>query len=130
MPRKKSPTLTEAELRLMKILWEKGEGTVNDVVNALPSNQPLAYKTVLTILRILEQKGYLEHNKQSRAFVYYPIVEREEARRHAVKDMVSRFFDDSPELLVLRILEDEDIELSVLSQLKETIQKRQSEVSQ
>ena len=127
MPRKKSPTLTEAELRLMKILWEKGQGTVKDVVNALPADHPLAYKTVLTILRILEQKGYLKHTKRSRAFVYYPVVARDEARRHAVKDMVSRFFDDSPELLVLRILEDEQIELSELSRLKEIIQKRQSE---
>lgn len=127
MPRKKSPTLTEAELRLMKILWDKGKGTVSDVVNALPDDHPLAYKTVLTILRILEQKGYLKHTKQSRAFVYYPIVARDDARRHAVKDMVIRFFDDSPELLVLRILEDEQIDLSELARLKETIQNRQSE---
>ena len=130
MPRQKSPTLTEAESRLMSILWNKGKGTVSDVVNALPADQPKAYKTVLTILRILEQKGYLKHTKRSRAFVYHPVVEREEARLHAVKDMVSRFFDDSPELLVLKILEDEQIEFSELSRLKEAIQKRQSEESQ
>ncbi len=130
MPRQKSPTLTEAELRLMSILWNKGKGTVSDVVNALPADQPKAYKTVLTILRILEQKGYLKHTKRSRAFVYYPVVERDEARLHAVKDMVSRFFDDSPELLVLRILEDEQIASKELSRLKEMIEKRQSEESQ
>ena len=129
MPRKKSPTLTEAELRLMKILWEKGRATVNDVVKVLPPDQPLAYKTVLTVLRILEQKGYLKHTKQSRAFVYYPVVERDEARSRAIKDIVSRFFDDEPELLVLKILEDEQINLSELSQLKQMIQERKSEVS-
>ena len=63
MPRKKSKTLTEAELKLMDILWAKGEGTVQDVVDALSVRESLAYTTVLTFLRILEKKGYLKHRK-------------------------------------------------------------------
>jgi predicted transcriptional regulator len=122
MPRKKSPTLTEAELRLMDILWEKGNATVNDVVSALPPEQPLAYTTVLTMLRILEQKGYLRHEKQSRAFVYFPVIGRDEARLSAVREVVSRFFNNSPELLVLNILEHEKIDAQELARLKQMIQ--------
>ena len=130
MPPRKSTTLTTAELRLMKILWDLGQGTVNDVVQALPNDdQLLAYKTVLTMLRILEQKGYLRHTKQSRAFVYHPIVSREEANGQVIKDILHRFFDNSPEKLVLRILEDEEIDFSELMQMKDMIRQQKEEVS-
>ncbi len=70
MPPKKSNTLTEAELRLMKILWRQGESAVTDLVAAMPEGEPLAYNSVLTTIRILEQKGYVEHRQEGRAFVY------------------------------------------------------------
>jgi len=70
----------------------------------------------------------LKHKKQSRAFVYYPVVGRDEARRSAVKDVVSRFFNNSPELLVLNILEDEQIDTEELSRLKKMIPKNQEEL--
>ena len=73
MARKKSATLTEAELRLMDIVWEKGKATVGDVVEALPGRTPLAYNTVLTTMRILEQKGYLKHEENGRAYVYQAV---------------------------------------------------------
>ncbi len=123
MPRRKSRTLTEAELKLMDILWEKGEGTVQDVLDALSERESLAYTTVLTILRILERKGYLKHRKVSRAFVYYPVVKRNEASRSAVKDIMRKFFDDSPELLVLSVIENERIDADELSRLKNMIEK-------
>jgi len=66
--RKKSRTLTEAELRLMEVLWEKGRATVGDVTNSLGS-PPIAYNTVLTTMRILEQKGFVRHEEEGRAFV-------------------------------------------------------------
>ena len=111
MARKKSPNLTEAELRLMDVLWEKGEATVSEVAAALPEELGLAYNTVLTTMRILEEKGFLRHTKakDSRAFVYRPVVGREEASRSAVRYLVSRFFRNSPELLVLNLLEDEEL---------------------
>lgn len=121
MARKKSPTLTEAELRLMEVLWDKGSATVSDVVDGLPKRLSLAYSTVLTTLRILEQKGYVRHTEEGRAFVYHPLVNRSEARRSAIKYMMSRFFNDSPELLVLNILENEDIDADELKRLKEMI---------
>lgn len=121
MARKKSPTLTEAEVRLMEVLWEREEATVGDVLEALQSPQGPAYTTVLTTMRILEKKGYIRHRKQGRAFLYAPVVDRETARRSVVKYMVSRFFDDSPELLVLNLLENEQLDAEELTRLKQMI---------
>ena len=123
MARQKSATLTEAELRLMEILWERGAATVNDVADALPGHAPLAYSTVLTTLRILERKGYIGHKKQGRAFVYEPVVDRSQASRSALRYLLRRFFRNSPELLVLNILEDEQIDPRELQRLKGLIEK-------
>lgn len=121
MARKKTPTLTEAELRVMLAVWEEGEATVNDVVEAMPPDDRPAYNTVLTIMRILEQKGYLQHTKQGRAHVYRPIVSRGQARSQVVRHMVRSFFNDSPELLVLSILENEKLTPEELERLKQMI---------
>ena len=120
MARKKSPNLTEAELRLMDVVWDKGTATVGEVAEALPRELGLAYNTVLTTLRILEEKGYLEHSKakERRAFVYRAVVGREEASRSAVRYVVSRFFRNSPELLVLNLLEDEELSAKELGRIR------------
>ncbi|MGA3078174.1 MAG: BlaI/MecI/CopY family transcriptional regulator [Bryobacteraceae bacterium] len=120
MARKQSPTLTEAELPIMDILWQKGSAVVTDVVVGL-ANSAVAYNTVLTTLRILERKGYVRHTKEGRAFVYHPVVERGEASRKAVRNLVKRFFQDSPELLILNVLEDEQLAESELDRLKRLI---------
>ena len=120
MARKQSPTLTEAELPIMEILWLKGSAVVTDVVGAL-SNSVVAYNTVLTTLRILERKGSVRHTKEGRAFVYHPVVERGEASRKAVRNLLKRFFQDSPELLILNVLEDEQLDESELNRLKRLI---------
>ena len=106
MPPRKSETLTEAELRLMDVLWQKGSATVQQVLDALPEKSALAYNSVLTTIRVLENKGYLEHVKDGRAHIYRPIMEREEATRSEIRHLVSRFFKNSHELLVLNVLED------------------------
>ncbi|HTT61498.1 MAG TPA: BlaI/MecI/CopY family transcriptional regulator [Bryobacteraceae bacterium] len=120
MARKQSPTLTEAELPIMEILWQKGSAVVTDVVAGL-SSSPVAYNTVLTTLRILERKGYVRHTKEGRAFVYHPVVERSEASRKAVRNLVQRFFQNSPELLILNVLGDEQLDESELAKLKRLI---------
>ncbi len=125
MARRRSPTLTDAELRLMDILWEKGASTVSDVVEALPRRLSLAYSTVLTTLRILERKGYVTHEKHGRAFVYHPVVGRKEASRKEVRHLLSRFFDNSPELLVLNVLENEEIDSAELKRLKKMVEESQ-----
>ncbi len=121
MPPKKSNTLTEAELRLMKILWRRGESAVNDLVAAMPEGETLAYNSVLTTIRILEQKGYVEHRQEGRAFVYRPCVAEQEASRTEVRHLMSRFFGDSRERLLLSLLGDEGISAKELERLKEAI---------
>ncbi|MFQ5793913.1 MAG: BlaI/MecI/CopY family transcriptional regulator [Candidatus Bipolaricaulia bacterium] len=127
MTRPRSPILTEGELRLMNILWDKGAATVREVANALPEDQSLAYTTVLTTLQTLEKKGFLRHEKQDqdRAFIYHPVVDRNEARRSAVRYIVSRFFNGSPELLVLNILEHEELDSQELQYLKQLLEEEE-----
>lgn len=122
MPPRKSATLTEAELRLMDVLWQKGQATVQEVLGALPDRPPLAYNSVLTIIRILERKGYVRHMKQGRAHVYEPVVERQEATRSEVRRLVRRFFQNSHELLVLNIIEDDSIDAEELKRLREMLE--------
>jgi predicted transcriptional regulator len=121
MPPKKSITLTEAELRLMKILWQRGESVVSDLVAAIPEGETLAYNSVLTTVRILEQKGYVEHRQEGRAFVYRASVAEQEASRSEVRHVLSRFFGNSHERLLLSLLGDEEISPAELQRLKEAI---------
>ena len=120
MPRKKSLNLTEAELRLMNIVWDKGTATVGEVAAALPGEPALAYNTVLTTLRILEQKGYVRHTKprEGRAFVYRAVVGRKQASRNAVRHVVRRFFANSPELLVLNLIDGGDLSEQALRNIQ------------
>ena len=128
MARKKSPTLTDAELRLMEVLWEKDTATVGEVIEALPKDPPLAYNTVLTTLRILEQKSYVRHGRRGRAFVYRPAIGRDEARHSAIRYVLSRFFENSPELLLVNVLENEKLDPEDLARLRRMI--AESEQSQ
>ncbi len=122
MPPRKSPTLTEAELRLMEVLWDKGLATVQQVLDGLPEKAPLAYNSVLTTIRILEKKGYVRHAKDGRAHVYTPLVERKEATRSEIRHLVSRFFGNSHELLVLNILEDQKVDARELERLRKMLE--------
>ncbi len=125
MPRRKSETLTEAELRLMDVLWQKGAASVQQVLDALTQKPPLAYNSVLTTIRILENKGYVEHVKEGRAHIYRPMVEREQATRSEIRHLVNRFFGNSHELLVLNILEDRGLEAKELKRLRQLLQAKE-----
>jgi len=121
MPPRKSNTLTEAELRLMKILWRRGESAVTDLVAGLPDGEPLAYNSVLTTIRILEQKGYVTHRQEGRAFLYSPAVAEQEAGRSEVRHVLNRFFGNSRERLLLSLLGDEDLSPEELRRIKDAI---------
>jgi predicted transcriptional regulator len=125
LPPRKSPTLTEAELRLMEVLWQKGPATVHQVMESLPQNTALAYNSVLTTIRILEKKGYVRHLKDGRAHVYQPLVGRKEATRSEVRNLLNRFFKDSHEQLVLNLLEDRSIDAAGLKRLRELLGQRE-----
>jgi len=121
VPPKQSATLTEAELRIMEVLWRKGSGTVQQVLDWLPS--ALAYNSVLTTIRTLEKKGVVKHVKDGRAHVYEPVIGREEATRSEVRHLVGRFFRNSHEALILNILQDEAIDAADLKRLREMLER-------
>jgi BlaI family transcriptional regulator, penicillinase repressor len=127
LARNKSATLTEAELRIMNVLWQKGSATVHEVLESLPPKPTLAYNSVLTIVRILEKKGYVKHVKDRRAHVYTPQIARDVATRSEVRRLVSRFFGDSHELLVLNILEDKSIDAAELDRLRQLLEEKADE---
>ncbi len=122
MARSQSATLTEAELRIMNVLWQRGSATVHEVMNGLPAQPVLAYNSVLTIIRILEKKGYLKHLKDGRAHVFVPQVDRAKATRLEVRHVVSRFFGNSHESLALNILEEKGIDAEELQRLRQLLE--------
>lgn len=121
MPPKRSITLTHAELRLMKVLWTQGESSVAEMVARTAEESPLAYTSVLTTVRILEQKGYVTHRQDGRAFYYQACVAEQEASRSEVRHVLQRFFGNSRERLLLSLLGDEEITPDELRRLKEAI---------
>jgi predicted transcriptional regulator len=123
LARPQSATLTEAELRIMNVLWEKGSVTVHEVLDALPPKPALAYNSVLTIVRILEAKGYVKHVKDKRAHVYTAKVGRDDATRFEVRHLVSRFFGNSRERLVLNLLEEESIDAEELDRVRQLLER-------
>src|SRR3954463_1032302 len=119
MSRKKITTLTNAEHRIMEVIWARGSATVADVVEALEGKD--AYTTILTLMRILKEKGYLSTRKEGRAFVFEPRVDRDTAARKAVHQLLSKFFDGSPSELVLSFLRKEEITPDELELIKQKI---------
>src|SRR5262247_2456432 len=119
MPRKKTLTLTNAEHRIMEVIWARGSATVAEVVEAL--NGKDAYTTILTLMRILKTKGYLSSRKEGRAFVFVPRVDRDTAARKAVHQLLAKFFSGSPSELVLSFLREEELTPEELDAIKEKI---------
>ncbi len=124
VPPRQSGTLTEAELRIMNVLWRKGSGTVQQVLDSITEKPALAYNSVLTTIRILERKGYLKHLKEGRAHVFTPLVGQKEATRSEIRHLVSRFFKNSHEQLVLNLLEDQGIGPEELARLRNMLDQK------
>ena len=112
--------LTDAELRVMNAVWDLGQATVA-AVHAQLADEGLAYSTVLTTMRILEEKGWLTHTKEGRAFVYEPVTARDVAGRNAIRDLLGKFFSNRADLLVANLLEDEKLSRKELDRLKKLI---------
>jgi len=122
VPRSQSATLTEAELRIMQVLWEKGSATVQQVLEALPHTKPLAYNSVLTIIRILEKKGCVRHVKDGRAHIFLPLLNQKEATQSEIGRLANRFFQNSREMLALNILQEEGLEAEELARLRQLLE--------
>jgi predicted transcriptional regulator len=116
--RTRSASLTDAEHRIMLVLWDRPGSTVGDVVERMPGPSKPAYNSVLTILRILEKKGYVTHEKEGRAFAYSPVVDRTQARRGALTSVLSRFFNGSREALVMDLLGHEDVDAAEIARVR------------
>lgn len=121
MPKPKSDVLTEAEQRVMRVLWDKGEASVREVTDALEKTYPVAYNTVLTILRILTDKNYVSPRQDGRAFIYTPSVSRGEAQTRALKKMMSTFFEGSPTELAQHLIRTENLSADELQSLKDEL---------
>jgi predicted transcriptional regulator len=116
--RRRSTALTDGELRIMRVLWDRGRATVADVVDAIDGPDRPAYNTVLTMMGILEQKGYVTHDKAGRAYEYAPLLGRSEARQGALTHVLARFFDGSAELLVANLLQRRDLDAEELRRVR------------
>jgi predicted transcriptional regulator len=110
----------------MDVLWKEGSGTVQQVLDWLPAKPPLAYNSVLTTVRILEKKGYVEHVKDGRAHVYRPLVGRKEASRSEIRHLLSRFFGNSHEELVLNLLEERGLDAQELERLRQILDRSEA----
>jgi predicted transcriptional regulator len=104
--RLKSPTLTAQELEIMKIVWELGSATVRDVYETLLEHRQIAYTTVMTVMRIMEQKKYLTKRADGRAYVYRPARPKKQMIRELVGEFVNRVFNGSARPLVAHLIED------------------------
>jgi len=113
---------TDRELDIMKVLWLNGSATVAEVRDALPADR--AYTTVLTLLRILEEKGHIGHREAGKAFVYYPRVAERVARRSALAKVLDTVFDGSAELLFTHLVGDRRISQTELARLRRLLNDR------
>ena len=126
MARKPSPTLTDGELRLMRVLWGQGPSTVSEILETIAGASPPAYNTVQTMMRILERKGFVSHRKEGRAFVFRALINQAHARQNVIRHVLDRFFDNSPRTLVLSLLEHERVPPGEIRQLRELIQRHEA----
>jgi predicted transcriptional regulator len=127
MTRKKEKLLTNLEMKLMNIVWKLGKATVKDVKKALPRRKPLAYSTVLTMMRILERKEFVRHETADRTYVYYPIVTRDEVIHSTLRHLSDRLLDGSVELLMMNLIEKEKLRPDELARLKRLFEAKERE---
>lgn len=123
MARPKSEILTDAEQRVMRIVWEKKEASVRDVTEALHETWPVAYNTVLTILKILTDKGYVKPRQVGRAFLYKALVSRNDARTQAMKKLVTQFFEGSPTELAQHLIRSREMSADELKAIREELER-------
>ena len=131
MARPASPQLTDAEQRIMSVLWDRGEASVRTLTDTLEAEYGLAYTTVLTTVRIMADKGYVGFRKDGRAHIYSPLLTREGARTKALGSIVKSLFGGSPQRLAQHLVEDEQLTLDDIEALRaELLKHRDGEASE
>lgn len=126
MPRPVSSQLTDAERRIMDVLWDCEEASVREITDALHAEHGLAYTTVLTTLGIMADKGFVDFRKDGRAHIYTPLLSRDGARRKAVRTVLSSLFGGSPKSLAQHLVDDEQLSLDDIEALREALLKRKN----
>jgi len=119
--------LTRQELQIMKVVWDKGAATVKEVCDAMSQRKVTAYTTILTLMGILEEKGALVHTRSGRAYVYKPLLSREQATRNQIHDVLTRFFDGNPEKMIESVLETGLTDPEQLGSVKSLVESRRQE---
>lgn len=124
MDDKKIRFLTEVELEFMSRLWEIGPASVRDVQDALGPARKLAYTSAATILRILEQKGFVTSTKQGKALIYMPTLGKDEYQSRTLKNLSEKLFDNAPAALVARLVDDGGLSPEALDEIRALIDRR------
>jgi BlaI family penicillinase repressor len=119
-------TPTPGEFRLLDGLWRNGPSTIEELIDAMPESPPLNYKTVQTLLRIMERKGFVEHSVRSRAFVFRPLIERDQLARKSVSSLIERYFAGSASKLLINVVQKEEITAAELKELEALIRSRRT----
>jgi len=123
MARKREEGLTARETQIMQIIWDSGETSVEDIQSKLPDR--LVDSTIRTMLQIMENKGYVTFRKQSRAKIYRAKVQREKVQTSAVEHMINRLFGGSAEMLLARMIENDQVDLEELDRIREKLKQQQ-----
>jgi BlaI family transcriptional regulator, penicillinase repressor len=128
MPKKEpeGPRLGRLETRIMNVVWEKGTASVHDVRDALGGSRKSAYSTILTMMRNLEAKGYLEHEVEDRKYLYRAVVDQQRVRRNVLSDLVQRLFNGSPALLVNSLLQQSDVSPEEMVEIKRLLRDKEA----
>lgn len=124
MKQEKREFLTEVELEFMSLLWQLGEGTVRDVMANLAPDRNLAYTSGATILRILEQKEFVASRKSGKTFIYRPLLAKDAYQTRSLKNLSEKLFDDTPTMLIARLVDDADLTEEALEEIRALVDKR------
>jgi predicted transcriptional regulator len=124
--RSKSPTLTDQELEIMKVVWDRETVTVRDVYEELLEKRKVAYTTVMTMMNILEQKGHLVKTQEDRAYLYHSAKPRNQVIRGMVREFVNRVFNGSAEPLLLHLVEDRKLSEKDIEEMRTLIRKERA----
>jgi len=124
--RPKSPTLTEQELEIMKIVWARDSASVRDVYEALLERRKIAYTTVMTMMKIMEQKKYLLKTQEDRAYIYRPAKPKNQVIKSMVREFVNRVFNGSAEPLLVHLIEDQRLSQKDLEEIAQMIRRKEA----
>src|SRR5512140_3242591 len=119
--RPRSTTLTPQELEIMKIVWQKGQASVRDVYETQLERRKVAYTTVMTMMRVLERKGYLKARRENRAYLYRPAHPQRQVLRSMVREFVDRVFNGSAQPLLVHLVEDRRLSKTELEELERLV---------